>query len=162
MSNIPELPEDYRSQLAQIDEHQLRIMWHCGWYDGPLSGVIAYKDKSHWFESLWQDDEIRTYVDDHGVEWQEWYKRFLLLELSEKQYQEELYWYNLFREKVGTYWDYDESGNRKRDGSFKPREMHSEYYDAAKNRKPRDFTNNVIVGWFEWHWASVEADELDN
>lgn len=162
MSNVPELPKDYRSHLAQIDEHQLRIMWHCSWYDGPLSGVIAYKNKPYWFEIVIQDDEFRTYTDEDGVEWREWYRRYLLLELSEEQYQEELYWNSLLREKVGAYWDYDEDGNRKRDGSFKPREMHSEFYDAAKHRKPRDFTNNTIAGWFEWLWGRIEVDEADN
>lgn len=157
-----ELPKDYRSKLAQIDEHQLRIMWHCGWYDGPLTGVIAYKNKPHWFQILDQDnEEFRTYTDEQGVEWLDWYRRYLLLELSEGQYQEELYWHNLFRGKVGTYWDYDEEGNRKRGGSFKPREMHSEYYDAVKNKKPRDFTKNIVVGWFEWEWGRIEVDERE-
>lgn len=159
MSKLPELPEDYRSQLAQIDERQLLIMWHCSWYDGPLSGVIAYKDKPHWFDILIQDDDLRSYADENGVTWLAWYRRYLILELSEEQYQEELYWNNLFREKVGTYWDYDEAGSRKKDGSFKPREMHFDFYNAAKNRRPRDFTNNVIIGWFERLWGHVEGDE---
>ena len=162
MYKLPEFPEDYRSHLAQIDENQLRIMWHCGWYDGPLNGVMAYKNKPHWFQIISRDDDTRTYTDENGVEWLELYERHLLIVLSEAQYQEELYWNNLFREKVGTYWDYNENGKRKRDGSFKPREMHSEYYDAVKNRKPRDFTNNNIIGWFERLSGRIEVDELGN
>lgn len=153
MSTLPELPDNYRSHFTQIDESQLRIMW-----PGPAGGVIAYQNKPHWFEAVSEDDEFRTYTDETGDEWLEWYRRFLLIELSEEQYQEELYWYNLFREKVGDYWDYDEHGHRKQGGSLKPKEMHSDYYNAVKNRKPGDFANNLIVGWFEWLWGKVDRD----
>jgi hypothetical protein len=140
----PELPDDYATRLPQIAKHELRIMWQHDYWDRPLSGMIRYQDKPHWF-----------YFVDDGKE----PIRFILLEVSQEQYKEEHYWNELFREKVGTHWDYDEEGKSKRydetgrlkiDRLVKPQTMHAEFYDASKNRKLQDFSQNKIVGWFEW------------
>jgi hypothetical protein len=72
----------------------------------------------------------------------------LVIELTDEQLQEEKYWNELFREKVGTHWDYDENGRHTK-GELRPREMHEEYYSAAKNRKPLDLSDNAVIGWFE-------------
>jgi hypothetical protein len=160
MNRYPTLAPDYKSHYPEIDTSELKIMWHCGYYDGPLDGVVQFKNKPHWFFIHYNDYVTRTSIDEEETGWQDLYQRFLLIELSREQFEEEKYWHELFRENVGTYWDYDENGKRKRDGSFKSVSKHKEYYDAAKNRLPCDYSNNKIVGWFEWLWGSIEIDEV--
>jgi len=161
LPGFQDIPKDYRSKFTQIQEHEIRIMWHYGWYDGPLNGICAYRDKPHWFEQVFRDHYSCTFTDTDGVEWFQLFERYLLIDLSDEQYQEELYWHNLHTEKVGTYWDWDESGNRVRDGYFNSAEMISEYREAVESRKPRDFSNNKIVGWFDYLWGKIETNELD-
>jgi hypothetical protein len=161
MYKYPILPANYRDMYPKINASELRIMWHCGYYDGPLDGVIQFRNKAHWFFILHDDYVAQIRVDDEEAKWQDLYQRFLLIELSQEQFQEEKYWNELFRVNVGTYWDYDENGKRKKDGYFKPKTQHKLFYDAAKKRLPCDYSNNKIVGWFEWVWGSSEVDEIE-
>jgi hypothetical protein len=159
MIKMAEIKNDYRNMLPQIDEKEVRILWHCAYYDGPRDGVMLYQEKPHWFQIEDADADFRVRVDSTGQKWKDWYARFLVIALTDDQFQEEVYWHNLFRQKVGTYWDYDEQGRRVQEPA-KPLVTSVEYYEAAKHRTPRNLASNVVVGWFESLWASVEDDSL--
>lgn len=77
-----------------------------------------------------------------------YHRRFAIIELSEAQLREEESWHELFKEKVGNHTDYDAHGNRFI-GDITPRELWKEFYDKYSSRKPRDYSNNLVVGWFE-------------
>lgn len=130
------------SHLPKIEKSQFRLLWHCDYWDGAKSGVLLYQNKKHWFQIFNESDENESDEVDYC-------RRFAIIELSESQLVEEEYWHELFKEKVGTHTDYDERGNRSV-GALKPREMWSEFYDKHKNRKHQDFSNNLVVGWFEF------------
>jgi hypothetical protein len=68
--------------------------------------------------------------------------------LSPEQLAEERFWHDLYERKVGSNCNYDEAGIRTL-APGKPVETASEYYEAYKHRTPRDFSGNVVLGWFE-------------
>jgi hypothetical protein len=158
MIKLSEISNDYRNVLPQIDEKEVRFLWHCAYFDGPRDGVLLYQEKPHWFQIEDNDADFRGHVDSEGQKWKDWYARFLVIALTEEQFQEEAYWHELFKQKVGEYSDYDERGNRIRGDAAKPKGTSAEYFESAKNRRPRDLSNNIVVGWFERLWGSVEDD----
>jgi hypothetical protein len=121
-------------QLTKVDWDDIRLLWHSGYWDGPKSGMLSYQGKKYWFQTI-DDDEATV-------------RRFLILELSGEQMREQEYWHELFRQKVGTHTDYDETGRHEL-GALRPGEMWREFYDAYEQRQPLDLSNNLIVGWFE-------------
>jgi len=124
------------NNLPRIEQNHFQLLWHCDYWDGVKSGVLLYQDREFWFQVFSESDTA------------DYYRRFAVLELSESQLQEEEYWHKLFQEKVGTHTDYDENSKRAV-GALKPRDMWSEFYDAYQNRESPDFSNNIVVGWFE-------------
>lgn len=164
MTKLADLPTDfyleYYQQLPQIDEQDVRILWHCGYYDGPLDGILLYQEQVHWFQIFYalRTDEIRSRTDKNGTTWLDHFVRYLVVELSDEQAKEEAYWHKLFQEEVGTHTDYNEAGHRTI-GALKSQDIWHEFYEAYKTRKPHDLSNNRVVGWFESLWASIEQDE---
>jgi hypothetical protein len=124
------------SNLPKIEESHFQLLWDCDYWDGPKSGILLYQKRKLWFQMFNENAE----TDDH--------RQFAIIELLESQLDEEEYWHELFKEKVGTHTDYDEYSKRPV-GALKPREMWPEFYEIHKNRKPRDFSKNLVVGWFE-------------
>lgn len=147
---LPHLSDDSLPQFPHIDEKLLRVLWHCEYWDGPRSGVLIYMAKPHWFQIFGQGDE------GDGGRWQDRYGKFLVLQLSGEQYAEEAANHRLFQEKVGTHTDYDPDG-RPVQGELEPQDMWHEYYDEAKERPEQDFSDNEVVGWFEWLWGTPAA-----
>jgi len=164
MTKLTDIPSDfyleYYRQLPQIDAKEVRMLWHCAYWDGPLDGILLYRGKPHWFQIFCplQTDEMRSRVDEENVVWNDYFVRYLVIELSKEQIKEEEYWHELFRQKVGTHTDYDENGHRAI-GALKPGDMWSEFYEAYKTRTPRDLSNNQIAGWFEYVAASIRQHE---
>jgi len=114
----------------------LKLLWHSAYWDGPIDGLLNYQGKKYWFQRF---DE----PSDRIV-----FRRFLIIELSPDQLSEEEYWHELFRQKVGTHADYDETG-RRQSYVIHPEELHNEFYDAYKNRLALDLSDNRLIGWFE-------------
>ena len=134
--------------LPQIPESELTILWHCGYYDGPRSGVMRYQSKPWWFSICERADAFERY-DDNGQQWIAWHQRFFLVELTASQF-DELQWHNeLFRRLVGTYWDYDAEGQRA-GGQFHPKSSQQKFYSLTKHMKSVDLSQNRVIGWFEW------------
>ncbi|HNT76083.1 MAG TPA: hypothetical protein PKH77_13800 [Anaerolineae bacterium] len=164
MTRLADIPSDfylkYYRQLPQIDVKEVRMLWHCAYWDGPLDGILLYQGKLHWFQIFYtlRTDEMQSRVDEENIAWNDYFVRYLIIELSEEQIKEEEYWHGLFRQKVGTHTDYDENGHRTI-GALAPKDMWSEFYEAYKTRTPRDLSNNQIVGWFEYFWGSIRQDE---
>lgn len=127
-----------RDDEVTIKRKDVKYLWHCGYYDGPLSGVCLYKGERCWFE--------------HAKEYRNYSRTFKVVRLTPEQLKEEEYWHDLFEENVSTASSYDE--NEKRHLSvdhshLRPSETHHEFYDEQKkNRKDRDFSKNEVIGYF--------------
>lgn len=134
---VGDFTPEKRDQLPKVSRDDLRIVWQVDYWDGPRSGVMAYRDQMVWFEVFDEPDEPDVF------------RRFLLIALTPEQLAEERYWNELFRKKVGTHWDYDDSGNWVR-GSLRPKETQGEFYEPYRKRAPQDFSENEIIGWFAW------------
>jgi hypothetical protein len=121
------------AHLPRIDRSEVRLLWHSGYWDGPTSGLCLYRGRRCWFEMCAEGDE----GDD-------FYRRFLLLELTKEQLDEEEHWHELFCRKVGTHCDHDDAR-----GEVLPRESWHEFYDEHRKRGKVDYSGNPALGWFE-------------
>ena len=121
------------AHLPQIDRSNVRLLWHSGFWDGPTSGLCLHNGRKCWFEMCAE-----------GEEGDGFYRRFLLLELSPEQVEDEERWHDLFRRKVGAHCDH---GDPK--GEVLPRESWREFYDEYEKRGRVDYSANPAIGWFE-------------
>jgi hypothetical protein len=131
-------PEGYR-RTPQIACDQVRLLWHVDFWDGPRSGMLVYLGEECWFQVVAESEEDAS----------DWYRRFVVLRLTQEQHAEECRWHELFRAKVGVHTDYDEQQRRPTKGFVWPRENWDEFYEPYRNRTPRDFSGNEVLGWFE-------------
>jgi hypothetical protein len=123
--------------LPEVDQAEVRVLWHSDFWDVPLNGLATYQGRKCWFQTL---EDLRHNDPAEVI--------YLLIELSDKQITEEEYWHNLFREQVGAHTDYDEHGHRKT-GSLMPESAQKQYFDARKSREGQDFADNRVIGWFK-------------
>ena len=131
--------QDTYIRLPKIDQGEVQLLWHCDYWDGPKSGLLLYNGKKHWFQ---------VYQESDDSDFRDYYRRFLIIELSEAQLKEEEYWHALFQEKVGTHTDYVPQGKSHAE-QLKPRELWHEFYEAYQKRQQLDLSQNHIVGWYE-------------
>jgi hypothetical protein len=124
-------------EIPKIERSDLRLLWHSGYWDGPTSGMLEYRGQKYWFETFYDDPDSPTYP-----RWQ------FVLRLSDEQLAEEERWHLLFREKVGTHTDYDETG-RPTVGELHRETMLDEFYIPYRQRIPRDLSDAEIIAWFE-------------
>jgi hypothetical protein len=130
--------EDYL-RLPKIDKSEVKLLWHSDYWDGPTSGMLLYRGKKRWFQVC---DES----DDPGL--RDYYRRFLIVELSDRQLEEEEYWQGLFREKVGTHTDHELQGESQK-GRVNPKEMWDGFYEPYQKRVKLDLSQNTVLGWYE-------------
>jgi hypothetical protein len=139
MTTFAELSEpDTYSKVTQIPRENVRLLWHSGFWDGPLSGMLEYDGEHCWFEMFSENE------DDE----QTWYRRFVILRLSPDQLADENRWHDLFRKHVGGHTDYDSEQKRSHD-TIKSKEQWSQFYDEYKARPEPDYSSNLVIGWFE-------------
>src|SRR6266704_872833 len=101
MVRLSELSEqDSYLQLPRIDRSEITLLWASDWWDGPKSGLLRYEGTKYWFELCSESDD---------PQFADYYRRFLIIQLSDEQMEEEEYWHELFREKVGHHTDFDEN-----------------------------------------------------
>lgn len=111
--------------LTKINFEELKFLFYSDWWDGPVSGLVEYKKQTCWFEVLKEND---------GSDPENYYRRYLIIELSVEQIDEFEFRQKLFEEKVGRHWTPDERGicNTR---LVKPLETHHEFYDVFNKRK---------------------------
>jgi hypothetical protein len=126
------------ARVPRIERSAVRLLWHAGYWDGPRSGMLEYAGEACWFEVVAESEE-----DGEG-----WSRRFAVIRLTPEQHAEELRWHELFRRHVGEHTDYDAEGGR-RLGALRPREEWGLFYEAQRQRIPRDLSRNEVLGWFE-------------
>jgi hypothetical protein len=116
------------NDLPKIESSNYRLLWFDDFYDGDINGILLYQNKKYWYQ---------IYSESDDEEYSDYYRRYIIIELTELQISEEEYWHTLFQEKVGY------------PVATQPQEMWSEFYEPNKSRKHRDFSKNIVIGWFE-------------
>lgn len=133
--------EDYRFPENWVyenleEEPDLEMLWHSGYWDGPLNGMALYNGQYVWF-------------DCHSDEYEEPYygmRVYRLYELSKKELKDEFDHHSKFREYVGHHSDYG--------ANYAPYEGKSEqeldkfYKDPKMKRPSKDFKKNKVLGEF--------------
>ena len=148
-----------------VKRKDVRLLWACGYWDGPQSGLCLFRGEKCWFEMV---KESYGKPDKHGERGRT--RSFVVLQLSEEEITDEEYWHELFRQNVGTHTEYDEHGNRTGevvpvgpdsgsgkvatfDGNPVGRNIphpHSVFYEKQeKERKPQDYAKkNTVLALF--------------
>src|SRR5262249_7558477 len=124
------------AHLPRIDWADVRLLWYSGFWDGPINGMCLYKGRRCWFQLCAEGEQA------DGS-----HRSYLVLVLTKEQLDEEEFWHDLFRRKVGTHTDYDEDG--KEAGQVLPGETWHEFYDEFAKRGAGDYSANPALGWFE-------------
>jgi hypothetical protein len=119
--------EDYLS-LPRLSRDDVKVLWTVDFWDGMISGIVEYKSMAYWAQMC------HDYENDD----QPFYRRYLVIELSDEEVAEERYWHKLFMEKVGTH-----------PTDVKPKEIWNEFFEPYGKRNPLDLSNNEVTGWFE-------------
>jgi hypothetical protein len=128
---------------AQIPREAVHLLWHCGYWDGPLSGVCLYQGDRCWFEAIDPFDEER---DDYVYP-----RRAGLYRLSpeELHVQEELH--RQFQRYMGMHSEYDENEQRPFEGAVRPKDEWKgfERWLTQQPKRTFDFRHNEMLGWFD-------------
>jgi hypothetical protein len=119
------------TQFKKIDVREVRFLWVHDYYDGALSGALVHREKICWFEYCGESANRRRYV---------------VLELTSAELDDERHWHALFEQHVGDHWTTRDDGSR---GSVRPVEEHAKFYEAYALRAQVDYSRNPILGWFE-------------
>lgn len=148
------------SKMRDLEEHDndggaFRMLWHCNYWDGPLSGVVMYKDREHWFECVLEGVVGRTTGGEFLTA-----RAFAIVEMTDEQIAEQRYRHESFEKHVGTHTSYTyENGKRSRQiGAVHPEKDWDKYQEEVKDRVPQDLSGNRIVAW----WGSMMSDINDS
>jgi hypothetical protein len=123
-----------KSSVKQVPKSSVCLLWHHGYWDGPLSGACQFNGERLWFSCY-----------DEGLR----HRKFVLLRLSDEQWKDIDFAHGLFQDYVGTHTDYDENGKREIQRGLKPRveSNYAKFYDWAKEN-PREEPHGEQVGWY--------------
>ena len=129
---------EYRS-LPELDRTRLEFLWYSDFWDGPKNGLLVFDGCKYWFE---------MFEESADPDFKDFYRRFLVLEITQAQLEEEERWHTLFQEKVGYHTTYGRN-EREEVARLKPPNVQQEFYDQYKRRIPRDINRNRAIAWFE-------------
>jgi hypothetical protein len=134
------------------DEARVKLLWHCGYWDGPTNGVCQLPDgQKAWFELC---GDIH---DAHPL--------YLICELTPQEIEEYESKHRDFQEMVGTHTDYyyndsdnEGDGMPQRGGCVFSRASCDEFYKKYTVTLTReqiqemaeDHNQRNVIGWFTW------------
>lgn len=130
--------------IAMINDDKIKLLYHSGYWDGPLSGVCLYQGERLWFNCV-HDYHDKT-EDDKYLDM----RIYALYRLTVEEWEQEDYWHELFEKHVGTHTSYKEGS---RSGSVNKQSDWNHFYDASKkakkdgSRKAKDLI--TPIGYFD-------------
>ncbi|GER89886.1 hypothetical protein KDW_40480 [Dictyobacter vulcani] len=130
-------PEVLRSS-PQIPYQEIRLLWFCDYWDGPLSGVCFYWGQRYWFEAIEPEKDNYGYPRTMGV---------YILSAEDLQSEEESQ--RRFQQYVGMHTTYDDPENCSVEEPPRSGEDREKFYSWSKQQPKRDYRHNEMVGWFE-------------
>ncbi len=134
---LQETTTDTYRALPQIPRADVTLLWHGEYYDGSINGLLLWRGERLWFDTIEASSETET----------AWYRRYVLIRLSEQQRRDEEWWHELFRQHVGTHTDHVRADSDP--GTVRPQGQHAKFYDAYAKRASLDLSQNEVIGWFE-------------
>lgn len=118
----------------------VKWIWADGWWDGVLTGVVEHAGKRYYAFNVDQNYDKRY----------KWYRRFLVVDLPEEVWKEELERHAFFVEKVGAHFEYDvEKQVRKGQEFLKDSKTWDEFYAKYPCDQKTDYKQFPEIGWFE-------------
>jgi hypothetical protein len=119
----------------------VRWLWADNWYDWVISGACEYEGKRYY----------GVCVDENHDKRKKWYRRYLLVDLPEDVWREELEKHAFFVEKVGSHFEFDvERQVRKGHSELKDSRTWHEFYERYSDKgEQRNYKEYPPVGWFE-------------
>jgi len=125
------------NNYQEISKIDIRWIYDVDYYDGPLSGMIEYNKKNYWTEAI---HLVKSYTGTN---------LYVVLELTQEQYDHQEYWNELFELCVGTHCRYDINGKRNALNTYGNKAMQQFYYTRSSEEKQKlDFSQTKIIGWF--------------
>jgi len=130
------------SCLPQINERELRILWHVDWWDGALTGLLEYRGQKCWFHFHHEDE---TRCEQGGTS----HYHYVLYALTPQQITDAETWY-----RSRGHWDPKTQAWVGRDQS-----LHNESWNCP------DLSLSMRIGWFkdgrnpEFYGIRVNKDE---
>jgi len=139
---------DFFNEVKQEDEPQM--LWHCNYYDGPLSGIARYKGNIVWFD-----------VGEYGDDAFDSMRTYKLYELTKKEIEWEILVHNRWRNEGYTHCDYCDDFM---DPTVKPdpkvKGIIQTFYEWFKKQPKRDYSNNRVIGTFGYCEFWKERDRV--
>jgi hypothetical protein len=130
----------WAEQVPLISSGEARILYDNDRYNGPLAGVLSWKDKNYYFYSYDGTDEE---IKNTGK------RAYAVIEMSLEQEQEEEYWQKQLVERVGAVNKYDEN-NSPIFQAAKSQEEHEKYWKEYQSKlKPYTLTQDQIKARWE-------------
>lgn len=121
-----------------------RWIWHCAYWDGPLSGPALYQNEVVWLECAAEGNHRR--------------RRFLVIRFAPREWEAEQTRQQLFEDCVGHHNTYDPSG-RVRRGHVHPQSRWTQYYEQYP---PEWAKQRVAASGPVWGWVEEGADDDEN
>ncbi len=122
--------------MEQITRQDVTYLYHCDYYDGPLSGACLWRGRRYWFrcvERLYPPvlgPDGRQVVDEYGDPMTEDVRVFHLFDMPTEWWAAEDSRVSLWRECVGAHCDYDPVTQRRQVGALRPQTQWGRYYAA--------------------------------
>jgi len=140
----------------------IRLLWHAGYYDGPITGACEVGGKPKWFEMVGSKAGDSDDMEPEGEVYFNLYcketndmdidrmRYYYIYDIPEEVMNEVIAQHEVFKEFVGTHCDYDEN-NQRGIGCTKPQESWKQYYEGK--RKDIDIKSHLVrknrIGWFD-------------
>jgi hypothetical protein len=145
---------------------KLDILWECGRWDGPLSGICELDARKHYFNCLTEsfkcgnvqcdtEEPIQIVYGPNEIYKLSYHSRvrvFGIYRLTDDEIVKQNYWHEEFRKYVGTHTSYEE-GKMPREG-VKPRAQHGKFYDR-KEEYQKDYpqlTDDKLIALYVEHY----------
>jgi len=158
MVTLAEAKADFsliREWEPKEDNRDFKVLWHCNFWDGPLSGVMMFEGREHWFETL-LEGPVGFNLEGEVLMG----RVYAIVLLTDEQIARLRSDHEDFQRHVGTHTDYTyaEDGSRSRAiGAVRKDWEKSGYFERAKTREPLKLSENEVVGW----WGRTRFDYGD-
>jgi len=141
-----------RNNIPKLKESDIKFDFSVGHRDGPATGICSANGKKCWFERV--NEGYVKYNDGEFI-----LRLYVIVPISDKEYQKELEIHNIFKKNVGKHTTYKSDGKTryKVDGILVSLiktllgRKRSKYYNNPEVRKFQqevNYDHRAIIGWW--------------
>jgi uncharacterized beta-barrel protein YwiB (DUF1934 family) len=124
----------------EISVDEIKWCFISDYYDGPIEGLLYYKNK------IWKFCCFKEDVPDQEI--------YVILRLSDQELADEIKSKLRFEEMVGTHFSYDEKGQRLPDSNANQKTQQEYFKNKAESKIFTPYTHEIEV-WF--NVAAIKA-----